>query len=119
MSTVRYRFEAHDGEIFEATITSEQDVREFVEKIWDEKVREIPYQLADADLVLRFARSLPGWILEELPQDAVAWAVLARHEKERWVILWVMPILIGDQFGPRYIYGEELHLQPCDMRMIV
>lgn len=119
MITANFRFEAHDGEVFPAEISGEQDVLDFIKAVWRDKVPdELPYQLVDGQLVLRYARSLPEWIREELPDDAVAWAVLARHEKERWVILWVVPIFVGDEFGQRYIYGEELVLDPVDMRMV-
>lgn len=133
MLKVTYRFEAHDGKIFPIQAIKEEDIHALVTSIWEwlrlpssvtPRVKNLPYQLVDnvsEQLVLRFSRSLPSWILSELDSraaEAIAWAVLARHEKETWVIHWVIPIFFDGSLGQRYVYGDELRIDAIDMRLI-
>ena len=129
MVTATYRFEAHDGKIFPVQASTEAHIHALITSIWNWLVapaggRGIPYQLVDnvsEQLVLRFSRSLPSWILSEIDPkaaEAIAWAILARHEKETWVIHWVLPIFFDGSLGQRYVYGDELRIDAVDMTLI-
>ena len=120
MNEVTYhKFVEPGGKTHEFTL---DEMEESIHDIWYNSVPKMPFQLVDdynGSIVLRFARSMPNNIFEDVFQgevdalDLIGVVVVAFFEKTEYTLCWAMPIWLLD--GP----GELFYLGPEGMREII